>query len=132
MANKKKRLKKEKLQKYKELLLKKRDEILSQIQQIGDESLNKTLKELSGDLSSHTIHMADLATDSYNRDFSLDLVSNEQAILYKINQALRRIDEGTYGYCLQCGKKILDRRLKAVLYTELCIEDQEKSERKEK
>ena len=129
---KKKKLKKEKLQKYKELLLKKRDEILIQIQQIGDESLNKTLKELSGDLSSHTIHMADLATDSYNRDFSLDLVSNEQAVLYKINQALRRIDEETYGYCLQCGKKILDKRLKAVPQTELCIEDQEKSERKEK
>jgi DnaK suppressor protein len=128
----KKRLKKEKLQHYKKLLLKKRDEIASQIQQLGNESLNKTLKESSGDLSSHTIHMADLATDSYNRDFSLDLVQNEQEALYKIDQALRRIEEGTYGYCLECGKKILDKRLKAVPYTELCIKDQEKRERKEK
>ncbi len=125
----KKKLSKEKLKKFEELLLKEKEKILNQIEQLKNESLNKTLRESSGDLSSHTLHMADLATDSYDRDFSLDLVSNEQAVLYKIEQALKRIEEGTYGFCLECGKKISDKRLSAVPYAELCLKDQRKKER---
>ena len=127
----KKKLSKEKLKKFEELLLKEKEKILNQIEQLKNESLNKTLRESSGDLSSHTLHMADLATDSYDRDFSLDLVSNEQAVLYKIDQALKRIEEGTYGFCLECGKKISDKRLNAVPYAELCLKDQRKKEKQD-
>jgi len=127
----KKKLSKEKLKKFEELLLKEKEKILNQIEQLKNESLNKTLRESSGDLSSHTLHMADLATDSYDRDFSLDLVSYEQAVLYKIEQALKRIEEGTYGFCLECGKKISDKRLNAVPYAELCLKDQRKKEKQD-
>jgi RNA polymerase-binding protein DksA len=128
----KKKLKKEKLRKYKKLLLKRGEELIEQIQQLGNESLNKSLKEVSGDLSSYMIHMADVATDSYNRDFSLDLVTNEQKKLYRISKALKRIEEGTYGFCQECGKKISDKRLNAVPYAELCLEHQRKKEKKKK
>lgn len=127
-----KKMKKEKLNIFKKLLEKKKDEILAQIQHLGNEALNKTLRESSGDLSSHTLHMADLATDNYNRDFSLDIVSNEQEVLYKINEALRRIKEGTYGFCIDCGKKISEKRLKAVPYADLCLGHQEEKEEEKK
>lgn len=127
-----KKMKKEKLKIFRKLLEKQREEILNQIQSLGDDVLNKTLKESSGDLSSYTVHMADLATDNYNRDFSLDLVSNEQGVLYKINEALRRIDEESYGFCKECSKKISEKRLKAVLHADLCLKHQQIKEKEEK
>ena len=122
------RMKKEKLIVFRKLLDRQRGEISSQIQHLGDEALTKTLRESSGNLSSHTLHMADLATDNYDRDFSLSLVGNEQKVLNRIDEALKRIEDKTYGYCIKCGKKLPEKRLKAVPYAELCIKHQEEEE----
>jgi RNA polymerase-binding protein DksA len=121
------KLKKEKLMFFKKLLEKQREVLINQIQHLGDDAL-KNIKESSGDLSSHTLHMADLATDNYNRDFSIGLVSSEEDLLRQIDDALRRIKDGTYGFCSQCQKKLPEKRLKAMPYAELCIDHQEEKE----
>jgi RNA polymerase-binding protein DksA len=72
--------------------------------------------------------MADMASDNYEREFSLGRASDEQGVLYRIDEALKRIEEGTYGGCLQCGKLIPKKRLAAVPYAELCLECQKKND----
>lgn len=124
-------MKKEELKKYREKLLKIKDVIQGDIKQIEKDSFSKSQKEAAGDLSNHTLHMADMASDSYERDFAFDLVSNEQELMYKISKALRRIDEDKFGKCLTCGKKISKARLNIVPYAGLCVPCQQKQEKKE-
>jgi len=113
--------------KYKKLLLKKREDISNEIRHIAKENL-KSQKEASGDLSGYSFHMADMASDSYDRELSLNIASGEQKIVYEIDEALKRIDEGKYGRCLVCNKKIPVRRLKAVPYAKHCIQCQSNEE----
>ncbi|MBU1061922.1 MAG: TraR/DksA family transcriptional regulator [Candidatus Omnitrophica bacterium] len=114
--------------KFKKLLLKKREDILREINNIARESL-KSQKEASGDLSSYSYHMADMASDSYDREFSLNIASGEQEIIYEIDEALKRIEEGSYGKCLSCNKKIPVRRLNALPYAKCCIQCQSQEEK---
>ena len=113
--------------KFKKLLLEKREDILNEINNIARENL-KSQKEASGDLSSYSYHMADMASDSYDRELSLNIASGEQEVIYEIDEALKRIGEGKYGKCLSCNKKIPVRRLKAVPYAKHCIQCQSKEE----
>lgn len=124
-------MKKEELKKYREKLLKIKNIIQSDIKQMENDSFSKSQKEAAGDLSSHTLHMADMASDSYERDFAFDLVSNKQELMYEISEALRRIDEDKFGKCLACGKKISKARLNVVPYAGLCVPCQQKQEKKE-
>lgn len=117
---------------FRELLLEKRKAVLESIQQIEKDTLSKSQREASGDLSGYSYHMADMATDNFDTEFSLNLASVEQQTLYEIDEALKRIEEGTYGDCLVCGKKISPQRLKALPYASLCIGCQEKEEKKGK
>jgi RNA polymerase-binding transcription factor DksA len=75
-------------------------------------------------LSTSGEHMADAATDSYDRDWSLALVSSAQNALYEIDQALNRILDGSYGICELTGKPIETNRLKAIPWTRFCAEAQ--------
>lgn len=113
---------------FKELLLKAKTEFLDQILGVEKENLRTSQKDASGDLSSYSIHMADMATDSYDREFSLNRASVEQKIVYEIDEALKRIDDGEYGLCLECGGQIVKNRLKAVPYAKLCISCQNNEE----
>ena len=112
---------------FKKLLLKKREETLDEINNIARENL-KSQKEASGDLSSYSYHMADMASDSYERELSLNIASGEQEIIYEIDEALKRIEEGKYGRGLSCNKKIPVRRLRALPYAKHCIQCQSKEE----
>ena len=117
------------LQKFKKLLLKEREKLTKEVKHIQQDSLGKSHKEATGDLSSYTYHMADMATDNYGIDFSLDRVSTEQKLLYLIDEALARIEDRAYGDCDQCKKKISKERLEAVPYATLCIDCQSKEEK---
>ena len=117
---------------FRDLLLEKRKAVMESIQQIEKDTLKKSQREASGDLSGYTYHMADMATDNFDTEFSLNLASAEQRTLYEIDEALKRIEEGTYGDCLLCGKKISSQRLKAVPYASFCIGCQEEEEKKGK
>lgn len=123
-----KKMSRAELKKYKALLLKEREDMSGNISHIAQNTLNKSQREASGDLSGYSYHMADMATDDYDRDFSLGRVSDEQKVIYLIDEALKRVAEGTYGLCLICGKPIAKKRLKALPYSESCIECQKKNE----
>jgi len=125
---------KEELQKLKVQLESERAKIAEGLNHIERDNLNQSQRDASGDLSGYSFHMADMATDNFDREFSLDIASGEQTLLNRIDEALRKIQEDTYGSCENCQKPISMKRLKAVPYAKLCIkckEDEEKSERKE-
>ena len=88
-----KMLKKE-TQKYRQLLLKIKERISDDIKHISEDTLKKSQKEASGDISGYTLHMADMATDSYDREFSLGLASNDRDLLSQINDALKKDGRG--------------------------------------
>lgn len=127
-APKLKRMPRKELGKFKILLLAERSKIGGDLSHIAENTLKKSARDASGDLSGYSFHMADQASDDYERDFSLGRASDEQDVLYVIDEALKRIEEGTYGNCLQCNKPISRKRLVALPYTELCIECQTKNE----
>ena len=113
-----------------ELLLKKKSELLKGIEHIANDNLKTSQRDAAGDLSAYSLHMADVASDNYEREFSLSLADAEQKVLNRINSALEKIDANTFGICELCEKKITKARLKIVPYAELCVPCQEKQEKK--
>jgi len=126
----KKKLTKQELKEFKKIVLKKKEEILDDLRHISDDTLKKSQKEASGDISGYTYHMADVASDNYDREFSLGLATNERNSLYELEDALKRIEDGTFGLCDSCKGFISKIRLKAVPSARLCIKCQEKREKK--
>jgi RNA polymerase-binding protein DksA len=103
-------------------LLEKRREILRNVTEFEDEALKKSRLDASGDLSSMPIHMADLGTDNYEQEFALGLMDSERKLLNEIDNALQRIEEGTYGVCEGTGKPISKARLKAQPWARYSVE----------
>jgi len=118
------------LKKYEALLLAKKKELLEEMGLIGDQRLGTTMKDASGDLSSYSYHMADQGTDTMEREMAFMLASKSGRLLYHIDEALRRIEDGSYGQCHGCGKQIAVARLEAVPHARLCIGCKEKEEDK--
>lgn len=129
-AAKPKRMDKKSLKVYKALLLKEREAAGGDLTHITEATLNKSARDASGDLSGYSYHMADMASDDYERDFSLGRATEEQKRLYVIDEAIKRVEDGTYGSCLQCGKAIAKKRLVAMPHAALCIDCQKKNETK--
>lgn len=125
-----KKMPKAELKIYKEILLKEREKVGGDLSHISENTLKKSQRDSTGDLSGYSYHMADQASDDYDRDFSLGRATAEQKLLYSIDEALKRIEDGSYGNCGECGKPISKKRLKALPYAEVCIECQKKSEGK--
>jgi len=128
MKAKNKMTKKEK-EYFKKLILKQREEILEEIKRISEDTLRKSQKDATGDISGYTYHMADVATDTYDREFSLGLATDEHKVIYELNDALKRLEEDTYGICENCKKPIPKTRLKAIPYARLCIKCQQAKEK---
>lgn len=122
-------MKKKEREEFKQLLEKEKENLLSKIEHLENNSLNKSQRELSGDLSGYSFHMADVGTDSFNREFSLGLVNSEQKLLYEVNESLHRLEKGKFGRCEQCEKLIGRKRLQAIPYARLCIKCEEKKEK---
>ena len=120
---------KKELSVFKKVILKIKEEVVGDIKHISEDTLKKSQKDASGDISGYSYHMADVATDTYDREFSLGLASNEQKALYELDDALKRIEEGTFGICEECKCVMTKTRLKAVPYARLCVKCQEKKER---
>lgn len=107
---------------FKQLLLQKRKEILRNVVEIEDETLRKSRLDASGDLSSMPIHMADLGTDNYEQEFSLGLMDSERRLIIEIDDALQRIENGTYGMCEGTGQPIPKARLEAQPWARYSVE----------
>ncbi|MDP3786587.1 MAG: TraR/DksA C4-type zinc finger protein [Candidatus Omnitrophota bacterium] len=124
---------KQKLQKFKKILLKKKEDMLREIRHVEKDSLSKSQRESSGDLSAYTFHMADIAQDGYDREFSLGIATNvQQKMLYAIEESLKRIEDKTYGTCVKCEKPIAKSRLAAIPYANFCVECQSKEDPQKK
>lgn len=125
-----KKLNKKELSEFKKIILKRKEEILEGIKHISEDTLKKSQKDAAGDISGYTYHMADVATDTYDREFSLGLASNGREVLYELDDALKKIEDGTFGICEACLGLIAKTRLKAVPYARLCVKCQEKKEKR--
>jgi DnaK suppressor protein len=66
-------------------------------------------------------HMAELASDAFEQQLTLALLGNRQDVLERIEAALRRVEDGTYGRCEDCGKVVAEARLEAIPFTALCV-----------
>lgn len=118
-------MKKADLKKYEQLLLDKKKTLLEEMGVIGT-----TMKEASGDLSSYSYHMADQGTDTMDREMQFMFASKSGRLVYHIDEALRRIQDGSYGTCQTCNKPISQARLEAVPHARLCIDCKSKEEEK--
>lgn len=109
------------IEKLKDQLLKKRREVASLYQldvRAGQESTDDNADDF-----------ADRANNSYNRETMFALSDNERSLVLMIDEALKRIDTGAYGYCTHCGNQIGIERLQAIPWARYCIDCQEKFER---
>ena len=126
----KKKFNKKEFEYFRKLILKNKEKILDEIKRISEDTLKKSQKDAAGDISGYTYHMADVASDTYDREFSLGLASNERQSLYELDDAIKKIEEGTFGICEECKSVITKTRLKAVPFARLCVKCQEKKEKR--
>ena len=115
------------LKKQKEKLLQLRDSMLDSMMGVAKDNL-RTRAEGS-EASAFSMHQADAGSDAYDRDFALSLLSQEQDALYEIDEALKRIDFGTYGVCEMSGKPIAHARLEALPFARYTVECQSQIEK---
>jgi RNA polymerase-binding protein DksA len=116
------KMSKEDLAYFKNLLLKKRAEIAKNIDYLRNVVLDSTTKEASGDHSSYSYHMADQGTDAMEREKAFLFASRDEKYLKQIDDALERVENGTYGICRVTGKLISKERLEAVPTTTISFE----------
>ncbi len=120
------------LKKLRKKLIDDRERIANGLNSLEKGALNTSQRDSSGDLSGYSFHMADVATDNFDREFNLDLASNEQKTLNDIDDALKKMDENTYGICEACNCKINIERLKIVPHARMCIKCKQEEEGKNK
>ncbi|MCH6255953.1 TraR/DksA C4-type zinc finger protein [Puniceicoccaceae bacterium K14] len=116
-------------QKFHALLVELFEHVQDGLSKHTEDTLKRSSKDDSGDLSSYSQHMADAGTETFDRDFALSMVSSEQDALHEIEAALDRIYDGTYGICEMTGKRIRDERLMAVPFTRHSIASQTQLEK---
>ena len=105
---------------FKEKLLKMREEISTEVQGMGQDYLLNQKDEWA-EIGKYTQHLADIASDNYEREKDIGLASRETALLRRIDKVLLRIEAGSFGICQGCGKEIPKERLDAIPYVLLCI-----------
>jgi RNA polymerase-binding transcription factor len=99
-----------------------RAELAAQLTTIEDQAFAATQSDMSGDVGVDD-ESADAGTATFEREKELSIEQNVRDLIQKIDRALKRIDDGTYGICERCGKPIEKARIKALPYVDLCIKD---------
>lgn len=121
-----------KWKKYYNMLVDLRKHHSTGVEQRSEEVLKRSAKEDAGDLSSYGQHLADAGSESFERDMAYNLISNQKEILAEIEEAIKRIKNGTYGICEVTGQPIPESRLSSIPYTRCTKEGQEIKEREAK
>jgi len=116
--------------KQKERLLQLRDSMLDSMMGVAKDNLRQRAE--GSEASAFGMHQADAGSDAYDRDFALSLLSQEQDALYEIEEALKRVDLGTYGICEMSGKPIAHPRLEALPFARYTVECQSQIEKQGK
>lgn len=115
------------IKKQKTRLLDLKDSLVDSVTGMANETIRA--RSEGGDASAFGMHQADAGSDAYDRDFALSLLSKEQDALYEIEDALKRIEAGTYGICEMSNKKIPQMRLEALPFARFTVECQAEYER---
>ncbi|HWY41121.1 MAG TPA: TraR/DksA C4-type zinc finger protein [Chthoniobacterales bacterium] len=118
------------VRKQKEKLLQLRDAMVDSMAGVAQDTLRSRAE--GSEASAFGMHQADAGSDAYDRDFALSLLSQEQDALYEIDQALKRIEVGTYGVCEMSGKPIPHARLEAIPFARFTVECQSQLEKQNK
>jgi RNA polymerase-binding transcription factor DksA len=118
------------VRKQKEKLLNLRDAMVDSMAGVAQDTLRSRAE--GSEASAFGMHQADAGSDAYDRDFALSLLSQEQDALYEIDQALRRVELGTYGVCEMSGKPIPHARLEAIPFARFTVECQSQLEKQNK
>jgi DnaK suppressor protein len=113
---------KKELDDLRDRLVTEQGELEVQLRTIEEHSFAATQSDISGEVSFDEEN-ADAGTFTFERERDLSIENNVRDLLRKIERALGRLDEGTYGICERCGKPIEKARLKALPYVDLCIKD---------
>src|SRR5229473_8531882 len=113
--------------KQKEKLLQLRDAMVDSMAGVAQDTLRSRAE--GSEASAFGMHQADAGSDAYDRDFALSLLSQEQDALYEIDQALKRIELGTYGVCEMSGKHIPRARLEAIPFARFTVQCQSQLEK---
>jgi DnaK suppressor protein len=112
---------KKSLEKYRKLLIEKRHSLLEAY------SKNKSLGTEAGGEET-AADMVDMATNSYTKEFMYSLSNTDRILLQAVEDALVRIDDGSYGECVECEEKMAKKRLDAVPWARYCVGCQEMAE----
>ena len=112
---------------FREALLEERRRIQAALDNLHEENPGSITDE-TGEDAVYDNHLADTATVTYDRELDYTLEENSEHVLADINEALERIDNGTYGVCTNCGKQIAPERLEARPWATLCIDCQRQRE----
>ena len=109
-------------------LLEERERIVTDLQSLEEQTAS-TPKDASGDLSGYSSHMADMGSDSMEREKAFLFASVKRRRLDELESALLRIEAGTFGACEDCGKPIPAKRLERMPGATLCVSCKEKQEK---
>ena len=118
------------IRKQKQKLLQLRDAVVDSMAGVAQGTLRSRAE--GSEASAFGMHQADAGSDAYDRDFALSLLSQEQDALYEIDEALKRIEVGTYGKCEMSGKSIPHARLEAIPFARFTVECQSQLEKQSK
>lgn len=116
------------LKKFEKILRMMRDEVRDEVTQISRENLRRNLRAETGDLSGYSTHMADMAGEEAELAMNLRILAAEEDILQELEDALDRIEKGTYGVCENCGGSVGKARLMAKPFASMCIECRQRQE----
>ena len=109
------------------MLVEERDRVSTTIEHFH-EANSTSLEEETGE-ETYDNHLADSATATLNREIDYSLEENSEHVLGAVNEALERIENGTFGTCVRCGKQIAEERLEAIPYATRCIDCQRLAEK---
>ncbi len=127
-GQKKTHLTRKEMEEFRRLLLEKRRTLMGDMSDIETQTLRNQQDKGQSGMSSMPTHLADLGTDNYEQEFTLGLLESESVLLEEIDEALERINNGTYGICLGTGKPIPKARLRARPWAKYCVEYAKKIE----
>lgn len=122
MTEERVRLSREELEYFKNLLLEERKRVFEDLEALSAENLRQTIEASSGEGSHFSNHLGDTAAVAYEREFAMTLSERNSKYIEQIDDALLRIEDGTYGVCQVTGKIIPQERLEAVLVAKYSIE----------
>ena len=114
---------------FEDLIRTKEEKIVEGLKHFHEVAASGTMAELAGDLSDCPNHFSDRGSDVAAREATFQFASNERRYLYRLDQSLERIRDGSYGICCICGGEIGRERLEAVPHATKCIKCKSEEER---